>query len=122
MSNKENECNMDDCPICPYFSGDFEHPYTLSASYPEAMNIFEHHNEGGTMKLDDCQNCYTPNDGKTKPYIFDRRTITLENTKNYIPMFEGRPKRDMDIGQEDILNLQIALNTTSSVSDFVKAV
>lgn len=75
------------------------------------------------MKLDDCQPCsYKPNDGKTKPYIFDRRTITLENTKNYIPMYTGRPKRDTDIRQEDILNLQIALNTTSSVSDFVKAV
>jgi hypothetical protein len=75
------------------------------------------------MKLDDCQpSNYQPNDGKTKPYIFDRRQITLENTVNYIPMFSGRPKRDKDIGQEDIFNLQIALNTTSSVTDFVKAV
>jgi len=56
-----------------------------------------------------------------KPFVFDKRRVTLENTLNFIPMFEGRPNRDTDIGHEDILNLQIALNTTNSVTDFLKA-
>jgi len=58
----------------------------------------------------------------TKPYVFDRRRVTLENTINCIPMFGGRPKRDTVIGDDDILNLQIALNTSNSVTDFLKVV
>jgi hypothetical protein len=37
-------------------------------------------------------------------------------------MFGGRPKRDTVIGDDDILNLQIALNTSNSVTDFLKVV
>jgi hypothetical protein len=51
-----------------------------------------------------------------------RRFKGIEDIINYIPLFEGRPVRDTAIGHEDILNLQIALNTTSSVVDFLKAV
>ena len=64
---------------------------------------------------------YAIND-ESKPNVFDRRRVTLENTLNCIPMFGGRPSRDTVIGNDDILNLQIALNTTNSVSAFLKAV
>lgn len=37
-------------------------------------------------------------------------------------MFEGRPERDTDIGQDDINNLIIAMNTTNSVEDFLNQI
>ena len=44
----------------------------------------------------------------------------LEQEK--IKMFEGKPKRDSSINYDDIINLRIALNTSSSIEDFNKKV
>jgi len=38
---------------------------------------------------------------------------------DYIPWFEGRPDRETAISQDDITNLNIALNTTSNLGDFL---
>jgi hypothetical protein len=44
----------------------------------------------------------------------------LQNNES--KMFEGRPERDTDIGQDDINNLIIAMNTTNSVEDFLNQI
>ena len=56
--------------------------------------------------------------------IVERRRFTLEDAMKgkFIPMYEGRPKRDQVIGKDDILNLEIALHTCSSVDTFMEAV
>jgi len=42
--------------------------------------------------------------------------------EDYIPLYEGRPKRNVVIDSNDILNLKIALNTTNNFEDFFKYV
>jgi hypothetical protein len=56
--------------------------------------------------------------------IKDRRTVKLENvlSKNYIPLFEGRPKRETVICGDDLLNLKIALNSSVSFEEFLSRV
>lgn len=39
--------------------------------------------------------------------------------KKIIPFLEGRPKRETVINHEDILNLKIAANTATSLSEFL---
>lgn len=38
---------------------------------------------------------------------------------DYIPMFGGRPIRKWNINKDDVLDLKILLNITSSVDDFL---
>jgi hypothetical protein len=54
--------------------------------------------------------------------VVDRRAIRLEKVMrpDYIPFLGGRPKRIGIINNDDILNLEIALNTTNSVDTFIK--
>jgi hypothetical protein len=45
---------------------------------------------------------------------FDQQVKELARHKRFhIPLFAGRPDRETVIGQEDIVNLKIALNTLS---------
>ncbi len=39
--------------------------------------------------------------------------------KSRIPFLEGRPKRETAIDRDDLLNLQIALNTAKTVEEFL---
>ena len=61
---------------------------------------------------------------KDKERITDRRRITLDDAMHghFIPMYEGRPKREEVIGKDDVLNLEIALNTCNTVESFLEAV
>jgi hypothetical protein len=54
--------------------------------------------------------------------VIDKRSIKLEDVmrKDYIPFLGGRPNRQMVIGKDDILNLEITLHTSSSVDEFVE--
>jgi hypothetical protein len=54
--------------------------------------------------------------------IRDTRRFTLESLKDYIAPFTGRPVRDLVIGKEDLMNLKIAIGTTTTVDDFLRAV
>jgi hypothetical protein len=55
-------------------------------------------------------------------HVIDKRSIKLEDVmkKDYIPFLGGRPKRQTIIGKDDILNLEITLNTCSTVDEFAK--
>jgi len=59
-----------------------------------------------------------------KKNVIDKRSIQLERLlkKDFIPFLSGRPKREKVIGQEDITNLTIALNTTDSVESFLRII
>ncbi len=59
-----------------------------------------------------------------KRKVVDKRSIRLEKVlrDDFIPFFGGRPRREKVIGSEDQTNLLIALNTSSSVEDFIKKV
>jgi len=56
--------------------------------------------------------------------VQDRRSVHLEKVlaRDFIPFLGGRPVREKVIGQEDMLNLRIALNTAHTVEEFVKMV
>ncbi len=49
-----------------------------------------------------------------------RRHVTAHDRR--IPFLGGRPDRSFSIGKDDLLNLQIALNTCSSMEEFVEAI
>jgi hypothetical protein len=58
----------------------------------------------------------------------DKSNMYLENKgynsssrKMSIPFLKGRPDRKGRISKDDMLNLKISLNTTSSVDDFIKS-
>ena len=57
-----------------------------------------------------------------KPSIVDKRVVRLEDItkKDYIPFLGGRPKRIKIITTDEIINLKIALNTTSTVDAFLE--
>jgi hypothetical protein len=57
-------------------------------------------------------------------HVIDKRSIKLEDVmkKDYIPFLGGRPERQTIIGKDDILNLEITLNTCSSVDEFAKKI
>lgn len=61
---------------------------------------------------------------KEMKMIRDKRKVKLEEMlkEDYIPLGSGRPERDLCINHDDTLNLQIALNTTGDVLEFIKAV
>jgi hypothetical protein len=57
-------------------------------------------------------------------HVIDKRSIKLEDVmkKDYIPFLGGRPERQTIIGKDDILNLEITLNTCSTVDEFAKKI
>jgi hypothetical protein len=61
---------------------------------------------------------------RDKERIVDRRRFTLEEAMKgkFIPMYEGRPNREVVIGKDDIINLEIALHTCNTVESFLEAV
>ena len=56
-----------------------------------------------------------------KPTVVDKRSVRLENIskKDYIPFLGGRPRREKIITPDEILNLKIALHTTTTVNEFL---
>jgi hypothetical protein len=56
-----------------------------------------------------------------KPNIIDKRQVRLEDyTKpGFIPFLGGRPHKTTIITKDDCLDLQILLNTTGSVEEFI---
>jgi hypothetical protein len=40
--------------------------------------------------------------------------------KRHIPFLEGRPRRATPIDRDDVLNLEIALNTSKTVEELLK--
>ena len=56
--------------------------------------------------------------------VHDKRTVKLEKvlSKNYIPFLEGRPERDTVISSDDVLNLKIALNQSSTFEALLEKV
>jgi hypothetical protein len=54
----------------------------------------------------------------------DSRAVKLENVlaSDFIPLFGGRPTRELVIGKDDSLDLTIILNTTDSVEDFLRKI
>ena len=56
-----------------------------------------------------------------KKHVVDKRSIKLEDVlkADYIPFFSGRPERETVIGKEDLMNLEIVLNTTKTVEEFL---
>lgn len=59
-----------------------------------------------------------------KKNVLDKRAVKLERMMmpGYIPFLEGRPKRETVIGNEDIINLHIALETCKSLEEFLAMV
>jgi hypothetical protein len=59
-----------------------------------------------------------------KRNVVDKRSVKLEDVlkKDYIPFLGGRPKRETIISHEDIMNLEITLNTCASVEEFLTKV
>jgi hypothetical protein len=57
-------------------------------------------------------------------HVIDKRSIKLEDVmkKDYIPYLGGRPERPTIIGKDDILNLEITLNTCATVDEFLKKI
>lgn len=50
----------------------------------------------------------------------DKRRVTLENTRNYIPLGSGRPKRNVIINQNDIFDIMIDLHECKTVDQFIQ--
>jgi hypothetical protein len=40
--------------------------------------------------------------------------------KRHIPFLEGRPRRETPIDRDDVINLEIALNTCKTVGELMK--
>jgi hypothetical protein len=59
-----------------------------------------------------------------KKKVIDRRSIKLEHIlkPDYIPFLSGRPSRETVIGKDDVMNLEILINMTNSVEEFVKSI
>ena len=51
----------------------------------------------------------------------DKRAVKLQNvlSKDFIPLFSGRPKRERVIGREDLMDLDIILHTSPTVEEFL---
>ena len=60
------------------------------------------------------------NPGKKK--VIDKRSIKLENVLKsyYIPFLSGRPERKKVICNEDLIDLEIVLNTTNTIEEFLR--
>jgi hypothetical protein len=62
------------------------------------------------------------NTGNSK--VIDKRSIKLEHVlkSDYIPFLYGRPEREKVIGNDDLLNLEILLNTCNNTEDFIEQI
>jgi hypothetical protein len=49
----------------------------------------------------------------------DKKSTDLPRTNSYIPFLTGRPRRDSNIDNDDLINLQIALFTSKTLEDFL---
>lgn len=51
----------------------------------------------------------------------DKRAVKLQNvlSKDFIPLFSGRPKRELVIGRDDLMDLDILLHTSTTVEEFL---
>jgi hypothetical protein len=58
---------------------------------------------------------------KDKKNVIDKRSIKLEDVMkpDYIPFLSGRPERETVIGKDDLMNLEIVLNTVNTVEDMI---
>jgi hypothetical protein len=56
-----------------------------------------------------------------KKHVKDTRSIKLEDVlkSDYIPFLSGRPERETVIAKEDLMNLEIVLNTTKTVEEVI---
>lgn len=56
-----------------------------------------------------------------KRNVVDKKTIKLEDVmkSDYIPFLSGRPEREKIIGKDDLMNVEILLNTTVTVDDLI---
>lgn len=54
--------------------------------------------------------------------INDKRRTKLEdvNKAGYIPFLSGRPKRDLGITKDEILDLKILLNSAKGIDQFIE--
>ncbi len=59
-----------------------------------------------------------------KKKVIDKRSIKLANMfkPGYIPFLSGRPVRETVIGKDDLMNLEIVLNTTNTIEEFVRKI
>jgi hypothetical protein len=59
-----------------------------------------------------------------KKNVIDRRSIKLQDvmSKDYIPFLGGRPAREKVIGADDLLDLEIAINTSSTLDEFLSRI
>ena len=82
---------------------------TAFAPYSNVKNAYD--NKGNKMN-------------PKNPKVTDKRAVRLESilSGNYIPLFEGRPKREEIINEDDKLNLEIALNSAKSWEDFLRII
>jgi len=60
---------------------------------------------------------------KEKKNVIDKRSIKLEDIlkPDYIPFLSGRPERETVIGNDDLMNLEIVLNTVNTVDDVINS-
>jgi len=60
---------------------------------------------------------------KEKKNVIDKRSIKLEDIlkHDYIPFLSGRPERETVIGNDDLMNLEIVLNTVNTVDDVINS-
>jgi hypothetical protein len=54
--------------------------------------------------------------------LYEYRQAKREKTKKHLPLYAGRPERDKEIANDDLLNLRIALNTARSLDEFLDMV
>lgn len=60
---------------------------------------------------------------KEKKNVIDKRSIKLEDIlkHDYIPFLSGRPERETVIGNDDLMNLEIVLNTVNTVDAVINS-
>ena len=54
-----------------------------------------------------------------RKHVVDKRSVRLEKVleSDYIPFLGGRPARETVIGNEDVIDLSIALNTCRTLEE-----
>ena len=55
--------------------------------------------------------------------VVDKRSIKLEDVMKpgYIPFLAGRPERETVIGKDDLMNVEILLNTKNTVEELISS-
>ena len=59
-----------------------------------------------------------------KENLYDelQKILNKALSKNHIPLFEGRPKREQIINNDDLLNLEIIINTSKTLDEFISKI